>query len=64
MAMRRTTCLRGMYFMHWKFPHMRRAVEAMGDAAPALADLHGGDQLPHPHPHHLQGVKRSVFEEV
>ncbi|MCY1336713.1 Mannuronan synthase [compost metagenome] len=25
--------LRGMYFLHWKFPLMRRAVERMGDAA-------------------------------
>ncbi|CAD5107310.1 glycosyltransferase [Zestomonas carbonaria] len=25
--------LRGMYFLHWRFPAMRRAVERMGDAA-------------------------------
>ncbi|MDF3932604.1 glycosyltransferase [Pseudomonas citronellolis] len=25
--------LRGMYFLHWKFPRIRRAVERMGDAA-------------------------------
>ncbi|MHC5350592.1 glycosyltransferase [Pseudomonas sp. A46] len=25
--------LRGMYFLHWKFPRMRRQVEAMGDEA-------------------------------
>lgn len=25
--------LRGMYFLHWKFPRMRKAVERMGDAA-------------------------------
>lgn len=25
--------LRGMYFLHWKFPRMRKQVEAMGDGA-------------------------------
>nr|WP_243667015.1 glycosyltransferase [Pseudomonas brassicae] len=25
--------LRGMYFLHWKFPRIRRAVERLGDAA-------------------------------
>src|SRR5690606_10106593 len=28
-----THFFRGMYFMYWKFPRMRRAVDAMGDAA-------------------------------
>ena len=25
--------LRGMYFLHWRFPQMRKAVERMGAAA-------------------------------
>jgi len=28
-----THYLRGMYFLHWRFPRIRRAVEKMGDAA-------------------------------
>ena len=28
-----THYLRGMYFLHWRFPQVRRAVERMGDAA-------------------------------
>lgn len=28
-----THYLRGMYFLHWRFPRVRRAVERMGDAA-------------------------------
>ena len=55
--------LRGMYFMHWKFPRMRRAVEAMGDAAlpSQIFMVVTSFRIP---THTTYKVYRSVFEEV
>ncbi|WP_082805166.1 glycosyltransferase [Pseudomonas sp. BMS12] len=55
--------LRGMYFLHWKFPRMRRAVEAMGDAAlpSQIFMVVTSFRIP---THTTYKVYRSVFEEV
>ncbi|PTU74213.1 glycosyltransferase [Pseudomonas mangrovi] len=55
--------LRGMYFLHWKFPRMREQVEAMGDAAlPShMFMVVTSFRIP---THTTLKVYRSVFQEV
>ena len=55
--------LRGMYFLYWKFPSMRRQVEAMGEAAlPShLFMVVTSFRIPS---HTTFKVYRSVFQEV
>lgn len=55
--------LRGMYFLHWKFPRIRKAVERMGDAAlPAhMFMVVTSFRIP---THTTFKVYQSVFQEV
>jgi len=55
--------LRGMYFLHWHFPRLRRKVNAMGDAAfpSELYFVVTSFRIP---AHTTYKVYRSVFEEV
>lgn len=55
--------LRGMYFLHWRFPRMRRAVEAMGEAAlpSQMFMVVTSFRIP---THTTFKVYRSVFQEV
>ncbi|MCP5163040.1 MAG: glycosyltransferase family 2 protein [Hahellaceae bacterium] len=58
-----THYVRGMYFLHWKFPRMRRAVTAMGDAAlpEHIYMVVTSFRIP---AHTTYKVYRSVFREV
>lgn len=55
--------LRGMYFLHWRFPRMRQAVERMGDAAlpSEVYMVVTSFRIP---THTTYKVYRSVFQEV